>query len=432
MNLVPRLRRPSSSRVSAILAALVVALVGISVGVTRGYGAWTPSTQNGSNTTSTIQLITPTVLTSTHATGLFASGASQSVTLTWDEQSTWVQGYDILRSTSTSGPFTQVGSVSGAATTAYTDTSAVYNSQYYYEVAPYYDMWNPTSSAQDMALSLAPSTGKDATPATPVTLTSTNLTALSSTSGAGYTTAANWSTQSVFSGSVQAVAFISNSTGWVVGAGGLAYKSTDGGQSWTAETSGATNQLNGVVFTDSNNGWAVGGTNGTTTIVHTSTGGTVWSGQTPPTGVVVPLSAISMSDVNNGWAVGSTGTVIHTSNGGTGWATQTSAVTLAATNLLGVSAPDSTHAWAVGASGGIETTSNGGSTWTAQTSGVTQQLNAVSFTDDNNGWAVGNSGTIVHTSNGGTTWSTQTSGTTQNLFGVHFIDALHGWVDGAS
>ncbi|MDD3888022.1 MAG: chitobiase/beta-hexosaminidase C-terminal domain-containing protein [Patescibacteria group bacterium] len=45
---------------------------------------------------------------------------------------------------------------------------------------------------------------------------------------------------------------------WAVGAGGVIYKTTNGGSSWNSETSGISSDLNAVDFYDANTGWAVG------------------------------------------------------------------------------------------------------------------------------------------------------------------------------
>ena len=80
---------------------------------------------------------------------------------------------------------------------------------------------------------------------------------------------------------------IDANTGWAVGDPhwdqsqktykGTIVKTTDGGQTWTAQEAGTAEFLTGVSFVDANQGWAVG-TSGT--IVHTSDGGAHWVKQT--------------------------------------------------------------------------------------------------------------------------------------------------------
>ena len=48
--------------------------------------------------------------------------------------------------------------------------------------------------------------------------------------------------------------------GWIVGDQGVILHTTDGGATWTPQTSGVTDDLAGVTFVDAQHGWAVGGT----------------------------------------------------------------------------------------------------------------------------------------------------------------------------
>src|SRR5436190_7561938 len=57
--------------------------------------------------------------------------------------------------------------------------------------------------------------------------------------------------------SLSAVALIDADTATVVGSGGTIMRTSDGGATWTPQSSGATGYLNAVCFTDSNTGTAV-------------------------------------------------------------------------------------------------------------------------------------------------------------------------------
>ncbi|MBC8179615.1 hypothetical protein H8E88_00685, partial [candidate division KSB1 bacterium] len=107
-------------------------------------------------------------------------------------------------------------------------------------------------------------------------------------------------------------------TGWAVGSNGVIVHTSDGGSSWSSQTSGTSNYLLSVHFSDSRTGWAVGGYG---TIVHTSDGGSSWSSQT--SGTSNWLWSVHFSDSQTGWAVGSNGTIVHTSDGGSSWSSQT-------------------------------------------------------------------------------------------------------------
>ena len=96
-----------------------------------------------------------------------------------------------------------------------------------------------------------------------------------------------------------------------MGENGTILRTTDGGTTWNSQTSGTTVRLEGVSFTDSNNGTAVGD-NGT--ILRTTDGGTTWNSQI--SGTTNNLNSVSFIDSDNGTAVGYDGTILRTTNGG--------------------------------------------------------------------------------------------------------------------
>jgi photosystem II stability/assembly factor-like uncharacterized protein len=217
---------------------------------------------------------------------------------------------------------------------------------------------------------------------------------------------------------MNAVFFITTTTGWAVGDGGMVFKTTDGGVTWTQQTSGVVTNLYDVFFSDSTHGWAVGAAG---TIIATTNGGTTWATQT--SGVSTDLNAVYFISNTNGWAVGDSGVILVTTNGGGTWTPQTSGVV---TNLNDVYFVDSTHGWAVG-DGGVILFYNG-TTWVAQTSGTVENLNGVSFTDSSHGWAVGDNGTVLFWN--GSTWTPQVSGTTQDLNEIDMASSTVGWIVG--
>nr|MCU0294777.1 YCF48-related protein [Candidatus Nanopelagicales bacterium] len=71
---------------------------------------------------------------------------------------------------------------------------------------------------------------------------------------------ATWTAQNSSGPTLFDVAFTDTSHGWAVGDGGTILATSDGGATWTAQSSGTTeNVLYGVAFTDASHGWAVGG-----------------------------------------------------------------------------------------------------------------------------------------------------------------------------
>ena len=174
-------------------------------------------------------------------------------------------------------------------------------------------------------------------------------------------------------------------------------------QGWYAQSSGTTNSLFGVFFTDANTGTAVGSEE---TILRTTDGGTTWTLQLYPEGDA--LYGVYFTDANTGTVVGGSdecdcGLILHTTDGGTNWTYQS----FQNNNYDGfraVSFTDANTGTIVGDNGWMFRTTDGGTSWTQHSSGTTNDLFGVSFTDANTGTAVGRGGLIFRTTTGGTTW----------------------------
>ncbi len=284
-----------------------------------------------------------------------------------------------------------------------------------------------------------------------------------------------------------AVAALDSSIVLAAGEYGTILSTTDGGASWTLQSSGTTNHLRGVSFVDANTGWAVGGGG---TILSTTDGGATWTPQS--SGTTVALHGVSFVNANTGWAVGEQGTILKTDNGGGVWMRQQLQIPACmGPSFLGVSFPDANNGIAVGFCFyvGIRPppripigfrTHDGGATWVYTFYTVPPVfgglLTAVSFADSQNAIAVGwysqgpppwppRVGPIeMETTSGGDTWSggagppgpvfdavsyvdrntvtivgglilrngtRQPSGTNNFLYGVSFVDANTGWAVGA-
>jgi photosystem II stability/assembly factor-like uncharacterized protein len=216
-----------------------------------------------------------------------------------------------------------------------------------------------------------------------------------------------------------------------VGSGGdgpMILRSTDSGASWTELTppAGLSSfvQLLAVEFPSSARGWAVG-TLGT--VLTTTNGGTTWTQQTT-SGGSINLNGVTFVSASVGYIVGQGGTIMKTTNGGSTWVGQnspTSSDLWAVASLPG----DTTHAWASGASGSLIYTTAGGSTWNLVSAASSVALNAVKFVDHDTGWIVGGSGTMLRTTDGGATWI-RMSGNGETLTAVDFVNRTNGWAVG--
>ena len=96
------------------------------------------------------------------------------------------------------------------------------------------------------------------------------------------------------------VNFPSSTVGYIVGSGGVIYKTTDGGSSWVQQTSPTSTTLYKVFFTDDTHGFAVGDAG---TIIHT-TDGTNWTVHAQ-SGVITTKQLVTVWFVgSNGWIAG--------------------------------------------------------------------------------------------------------------------------------
>ncbi|CAN7462568.1 YCF48-related protein [Variovorax sp. LjRoot130] len=226
---------------------------------------------------------------------------------------------------------------------------------------------------------------------------------------------------------LNAVYFVTASTGWAVGDRGTVLTTRDGGSTWVAQSSGVDDDLRDVQFSSNGQqGWAVGWSE---RVIITSDGGTTWSVHQTKTGE--PLRSLHIaSDGKKGWAVGRGGsTVYFTTDGGINWKPQKSGI---GKRLYAVQFADDQKGWAVGSDGAVVATMDGGETWNAQPSGSDFDLLELHVAKDGQrAWAVGTVGTVIATRDGGKTWKVQDTGTNVDIVSAHFArNGLDGWVVG--
>ena len=201
---------------------------------------------------------------------------------------------------------------------------------------------------------------------------------------------------------------------------------TNGGNTWTLETSnaGAGDFLNGVdcVSTGPTTGtcYAVG-RGGT---IVTTTDMVNWTTMT--SNVSSSLSGIQCSSTTSCVATGQGGTIDVLSGGV--WTPTTG---LGSNNYLaGVSCPGTTcfTAGKQGATLSFDPTNVAGSATLQAGGGTTQTMNSISCASNSTCYAVGGGGTVLVTTNGGQTWLPQTSGTDDRPQRrlVHVLDCLRG------
>ena len=245
-----------------------------------------------------------------------------------------------------------------------------------------------------------------------------------STSNAG----ALWTAQNIgMTGALEAITFVNSNEGWTCGSLDRIYKTSNGGGNWNQLTTPPLNAYyQDMIFLNNQNGWAVGQLGaGGGAIINTIDGGTTWSQQT--SGTAYRLNGVYFTSSTNGIAVGNFGTIIQTTNGGNNWSTISTGITQ---DLESVYFSDALHGWAVGDFGKILGTIDGGLSWNNQTSGTTSMLRSVYFISNLIGWTAGDNGVILSTNDGGITWTPQNSTTTEVIFQILFTSATNGYAVG--
>ncbi len=143
------------------------------------------------------------------------------------------------------------------------------------------------------------------------------------------------------------------------------------------------------------------------------------------------LHSIIFTDNNNGIAVGETGSILKTSNAGNTWENKNVSGKLSFMETFFVNV---NIGYAVGVDldfkDAIIKTTDGGNTWINQSIGYNAKLTSVYFLNQDTGFAVGYFGTILKTLNGGLNWTVINSGTSNNLHSIVFTDALTGFIVG--
>lgn len=240
--------------------------------------------------------------------------------------------------------------------------------------------------------------------------------------------------------SLKSVFFTDDNNGYIVGGGQMGQvilKTTNGGTNWISKNSFTPYTLNSVFSTDANTTYCVGGDGSPNqTLLKTTNGGSNWSTLTGSG--VIELKSVFFVDSNIGYAVGGGNNqgqhiILKTINGGTSWVTQIGTTSPNDLTFYSVFFTDANTGYIVGESGiwgTILKTTDGGINWIQQNSGSHSHLNSVFFIDSNVGYIVGDSGVILKTINGGTNYTTQVSGTSRGLSSVYFLNADIGYAVG--
>jgi photosystem II stability/assembly factor-like uncharacterized protein len=240
------------------------------------------------------------------------------------------------------------------------------------------------------------------------------------------------------------VFFLDEQRGWIVGGGiniegGILGTTTDGGRTWrfdsglTRPSRRATSfHLNAVWFVDERRGFIVGDGY---QILRTRDGGKQWHRVRTNPRVWAHLQDLQFVDDAHGWAIGDGG-LSRSVDGGETWqgplALDPEDESWSATRGQALFFVDPHRGWLVGKHGLIRYSKDGGESWELleEPKSPKPDLRGVDFVNYREGWAVGAAGTILHTTDGGKGWELQHSGVRDTLMDVDFLDESRGWVVG--
>lgn len=229
---------------------------------------------------------------------------------------------------------------------------------------------------------------------------------------------------------------------------GAILHTSDGGAHWEEQgeelADGLSPELFDVQFLDTQHGWALDkghydDATGTHSLflAKTDDAGAHWSWVSTGVegnlaiGFAIVQGGLHFTDSQNGWAVGGLGTIIHTADGGSSWEQQEldCGHPSCPWHLMHVIFTSASEGWISG-EGGFFHTVDGGATWEPKDLGLSGDLHDVAFPTAASGWAVGDRGVIVHTRDGGAIWSPVESGIGLGLLGLHCVRADLCWAVG--
>ncbi len=239
-----------------------------------------------------------------------------------------------------------------------------------------------------------------------------------------------------------AVDMVDENTAYIVGWGSkvglqpsILIKTTDGGETWTYLEQLTENRqydnLWGVKFKDTQNGFALGGSSSGGSILYkTSDGGQNWIRSYVPFGSSL-RSTFEIGDKL--WFVGSSGLLIYTQDDGVSWQSTSNPVSNTINSMM-ITLDKVGFCGAM--EGGFLKTTDGGAIWNyscVYSDLTSYNVQDIHFINDSIGFAAQGYGKAVKTTDGGTTWQTiisdTTSVTTVN-YGVFFVNENLGFIVG--
>ena len=225
--------------------------------------------------------------------------------------------------------------------------------------------------------------------------------------------------------------FIDSKVGWITEIGGITLKTIDGGINWTSQVTYDYNDyvyLYGTTFSDANTIWS---TDFFGKIRKSVNDGKTWT-VAYNLDVDDPLnknlyrifSSIYFVDAKNGWAVGDKGLMVSTNDGGKTWTLRKDIIF--SDPFYDIFFINSKIGYATSYGREYFQTTDGGTKWTKKDVGINLDLSKLTFIDENNGFGIGDEGIVMKTTNGGVKWD-KLRGNQDRYLSVSFINANVGF-----
>ncbi|EKT4499395.1 hypothetical protein SL054_000868 [Flavobacterium psychrophilum] len=219
--------------------------------------------------------------------------------------------------------------------------------------------------------------------------------------------------------------FIDNQTGWIVGDLGTILKTTNGGTTFTTQTSGTTERLYAVTFADANNGVCVGAKG----IIRTTTnGGATWEVKNSGLTSSTDLRAVYIYNATTIIVCGSNGVLRRSNDFGLTWGVITTQETV---RLQDMHFPIANIGYICGQEGVVLKINLTDNTVTKQYLPVDEQMRAIYFVNEQIGYTSGSYGDLLKTTNGGQNWKLQNiDPIAYNLYSIDFPTEKQGYIAG--
>ena len=226
--------------------------------------------------------------------------------------------------------------------------------------------------------------------------------------------------------------FINGKDGYVTGANGGIYKTSDSAKTWTSLPSNETAAVRGIVFLDNSKGFAVGGESfcsgaGCTPyggfILQTLNGGQTWTRIFTPSNRIV-LSSICFVNSTTGFCTGNN-VICKTIDGGQTWTEYT--IKDLGGVMVQVSFADAQNGFVVCTFDKIVETKNGGATWEVVSPHTGWGYNGISTSGGR--IYVAGQGKIIRSLDGGGSWSVL-GNSPGDIYALYFISPSTGFAFG--